>query len=54
MVPVLARLLEFSPSELKRVQDKAAAQSSAASSATSLFTSLSAKLPALPGLTGGG
>lgn len=47
MVPVLARLLEFSPSELRRVQEKAAAQTSSASS--SLFSFPSVKLPGLGG-----
>jgi len=45
MVPVLARLLEFSPSELQRIQSKAAA-----SSAGSFFS----MLPTMPCLGAGG
>lgn len=52
MVPILARLLEFSPSELRRVQDKAAAAGGAAGAAA-LFAGMPAfKLPQLPGLPG--
>lgn len=53
MVPVLARLLEFSPSELRRLQEKAAAQASSSAGAAALFGGMpSFKLPGLPGLPG--
>ncbi len=53
MVPVLARLLEFSPSELRRLQDKAAAQAGGSTGAAALFAGMPAfKLPQLPGLPG--
>ena len=53
MVPILARLLEFSPSELRRVQDKAAAASGSGAGAAALFAGMPAfKLPQLPGLPG--
>ena len=47
MLPVLARLLEFSPQELARLRDRAAAAqpSTVASTAASLFSGL--KLPGL-------
>ena len=47
MLPVLARLLEFSPQELARLRDRAAAAqpSTVASTAASLFSGLT-----LPGL----
>lgn len=47
MLPVLARLLEFSPQELQRVQDKAAAAAQP-SAAASLFSGFN--LPKLPGM----
>lgn len=48
MLPVLGRLLEFSPQELQRVQDKAAAAaqpSSLGGTAASLFAGF--KLPGM-------
>lgn len=50
MLPVLARLLEFSPQELQRLQDKAAAAQGVSGAAATLFSSF--KLPSLPGLPG--
>lgn len=53
MVPVLARLLEFSPAELRRLQEKAATQASSSAGAAALFAGMpSFKLPGLPGLPG--